>query len=403
MFRILRPIKHSITRIHPPLNSHQTTFSSLRSNLHSSALGPKIRSSTSTRANQQETPIFNPEHLSSFRHPTPSILPHIAFCLGLSTAAFVAAAQLTNDDTKQRLANLSLSSRIFQTPQDAITESRIEDLITKAKQFVRSFPQTSRWPTIVAESWVNLNEGQRTAAGIIATCSLVFGVWQIPALRGFSKRFLMHHPLAQGPGKLVTHLTCIFSHQGLLHFSFNSIALWSIGPATMLWLQHNNPELRSTSRYEFVAFFVAAGLISSLASHLYTVLYTFPRVMTGRITRGILPSLGASGAIYAAFAVAAMAFPQASVTLIFLPFIPIPIGAGFAGMVALDLTGLIRGWQVFDHAAHLGGAAAGLAYFKWGHEWFEEMRKSLRSSRWESQEGNGIPSDRNEKKVTVLK
>lgn len=59
----------------------------------------------------------------------------------------------------------------------------------------------------------------------------------------------------------------------------------------------------------------------------------------------ILPSLGASGAIYAALTVTACAFPDSNVGIILIPFISFPIWAGVGGMVALDLVGLIRGWQ----------------------------------------------------------
>jgi rhomboid-like protein len=59
----------------------------------------------------------------------------------------------------------------------------------------------------------------------------------------------------------------------------------------------------------------------------------------------IAPSLGASGAIYAAVTASALAFPDANVSLIFLPFVSLPIGAGVGGMVALDIIGIIRGWR----------------------------------------------------------
>lgn len=47
-------------------------------------------------------------------------------------------------------------------------------------------------------------------------------------------------------------------------------------------------------------------------------------------------------------------------------------------MVAVDAVGLLRGWRMFDHAAHLAGAAAGAAWYYAGHEWFEELRVRLR-------------------------
>jgi rhomboid-like protein len=59
----------------------------------------------------------------------------------------------------------------------------------------------------------------------------------------------------------------------------------------------------------------------------------------------ILPSTGASGAIWASLAITALGWPHTTVTLIFLPFFPISIGTAFGGLVALDLFGLIRGWR----------------------------------------------------------
>lgn len=59
----------------------------------------------------------------------------------------------------------------------------------------------------------------------------------------------------------------------------------------------------------------------------------------------ILPSLGASGAIYAAVTLTALAFPDAVVSLIFPPTWPIPIQVGVGGLVLVDVLGVIRGWR----------------------------------------------------------
>lgn len=47
-------------------------------------------------------------------------------------------------------------------------------------------------------------------------------------------------------------------------------------------------------------------------------------------------------------------------------------------MVLIDVVGLFRGWRMFDHAAHLGGALFGLAYFTIGHQYFERCRLYLK-------------------------
>lgn len=153
-----------------------------------------------------------------------------------------------------------------------------------------------------------------------------------------------------------------FSHQSLPHFAFNSIALSSFGAAAYSFLASppTGSERMPTSTHtpHFVAFFVAAGLASSLASHLFTNLVRLPRLIRSinhparlsspqalAVHQAILPSLGASGAIYAALTLTACAYPETSVGLIFVPFFSFPIGMGVAGMVTLDLIGLIRGWR----------------------------------------------------------
>ena len=37
--------------------------------------------------------------------------------------------------------------------------------------------------------------------------------------------------------------------------------------------------------------------------------------------------------------------------------------AGAAGLMAMDTAGIVRGWRILDHYAHLSGAAFGGAYF----------------------------------------
>lgn len=73
----------------------------------------------------------------------------------------------------------------------------------------------------------------------------------------------------------------------------------------------------------------------------------------------------------------ALAYPDASVSLIFLPMIPIPIGMGMGAMVLVDLLGVIRGWKMFDHVAHLGGAAFGVLYYAYGKEFWTWLRLKL--------------------------
>jgi rhomboid-like protein len=65
----------------------------------------------------------------------------------------------------------------------------------------------------------------------------------------------------------------------------------------------------------------------------------------------ILPSLGASGAIYSTVIMSTLAFPDAEVSLVFPPTPSFPIQYGVGGLVLLDCVGILRGWR---YGADLG-------------------------------------------------
>ena len=71
----------------------------------------------------------------------------------------------------------------------------------------------------------------------------------------------------------------------------------------------------------------------------------------------IWPSLGASGAIYGAVTLTALAFPESQVALFIPPSYPISIQWGVGGMLLLDTIGILRGWRyvkafLFSSFAH---------------------------------------------------
>lgn len=228
----------------------------------------------------------------------------------------------------------------------------------------------------LSESYLHTPSSQLVCLGIISLNGLIFGLWHIRRVEPFMRKYFMHWPVGQNH-RVVTLATSVFSHQSLVHYGFNSVALYSFGSAAYAYLAKpdahdsgstdwfgfstggSGPYLNtSTHTPHFLAFFLAAGLFSSLSSHLNTVLFRLPRLIrdlthSARVSTAtalaansaVLPSLGASGAIYATLSMTALAFPEASVSLIFLPFVPVKIGYGVLGMVAVDAVGLIRGWR----------------------------------------------------------
>lgn len=158
-----------------------------------------------------------------------------------------------------------------------------------------------------------------------------------------------------------------------------------------------------SSTFNFCLTLPAAGLFSSVVSHVAATRILYPRLISqlsstsaavtataaaakpassslfklAQPLKDILPSLGASGAIYAAVSLTALGFPDSEVSLIFLPGVLIPSQVAVGALVCVDMVGIFRGWRMFDHYAHVAGALFGAVYWKWGPQWWDWMRIRL--------------------------
>jgi len=346
------------------------------------------------------------ESFESFvAHHRPVFWRPILFSAGVGAGTYALAAYYTNEDTR-KWAN-SLGQGAWWRPgaptsvemQRARRLALHKHLTERLKDLAES---TKQWPAMlrmyinralvpVFESRLNSSDGKKAAINILLLNAAVFIGWQIPALRGWMTSHFLHSPLS---GKSYTLVTSAFSHQGLLHVGFNMFALVSFGSAAFDWLgtqqiNHRDREPESTWMYHAYAFYLLGGIFSSLLSHVVASRFRFPRIVAALTTgsgatgaaaasaTSILPSLGASGAIYATVTLSALAIPEASVAFIFLPWVQIPISAGVGGLVLLDMVGVWRGWRVFDHWAHLGGAAFGVFYYYYGPQLWNWTRRRL--------------------------
>jgi membrane associated rhomboid family serine protease len=136
-----------------------------------------------------------------------------------------------------------------------------------------------------------------------------------------------------------TLLTYAFSHQGPWHL------LWN-----MLYLHWFGPDLEQLyGRRNFLVLYLSGALVASL-SHIVWVHHEGFDV----------PALGASGAVMAVVVVAALFFPHRTILMMF--FLPVPLWLLACVKLVGDLAGVAQGGGSIAHAAHLGGAAAGLAF-----------------------------------------
>lgn len=119
-----------------------------------------------------------------------------------------------------------------------------------------------------------------------------------------------------------------------------------------------------------LAFYNSAALLSSLASHVGGILLSR--------YKSIIPSLGASGGIWAVFAGAAVVAPYLKVGIIFIPGISFTISEFIPILMAFDAAGIILRWRTFDHIAHLAGAGVGLLYINYGKDKMLDFQKYLK-------------------------
>ncbi|EEB07994.1 rhomboid protease [Schizosaccharomyces japonicus yFS275] len=200
---------------------------------------------------------------------------------------------------------------------------------------------------------------KKIVLSIVGVNAAVLLLWK---LRPYGKvvRFLDRYTI-MNPVRttLPSMLLSAFSHQSNWHFAVNMIAFYSFAPSVVDVMGPN----------QFLAFFTTSVLASNLVSIFHHRL-RFGSAMTPG-------SLGASGAVYAIAAATSYFFPNASVSIIFLPFIPIRIGVALLGLMAFDAWGLINRsrFTFIDHAAHLGGGIFGWLYAKYG---YSAYKRSLR-------------------------
>lgn len=304
----------------------------------------QLRPFSSSRSRQGERPLQLTSKITILR---PTLFSVVSTASAFGISAYFYQRRMEKENGKD--------------PRDVL--EKLKNWISQRRATERSPPPDGfieRTKLMVKRSWHQLSPGQQVVAGLIGAQSVIFFAFNVPALGRFMAKNFLHHPL-QSPS--YTMLTSSFSHATGFHLLANMYALWSFGPIVF----HSLP---SASSEHFAAFLISAASASSLASHVFSssallLGSSFGKIVNGRYMPGvrtILPSLGFSGIAYALVGYTATKYPDLRVGLLFIPgdlalqdLLPILLG-----VEAFVL--LFTKWQMFDHAAHIGGALFGYAY-----------------------------------------
>jgi membrane associated rhomboid family serine protease len=174
---------------------------------------------------------------------------------------------------------------------------------------------------------------------LMLTCTAIFCLQQIVFLEGFFALF----PLASGNFMPWQVLTYAFLHGSVLHLFFNMLGLWMFGSELeRLW---------GVRRYWH---FLLAGVLAAAAAQMIITALTGSRV----------PTVGASGGLFALLLAFGMLFPDRVIMPL---FPPIPMKARTFVFVfgALELILGLTDRGGVAHFAHLGGMVGGFLMIRY--------------------------------------
>ncbi|XP_054168606.1 presenilins-associated rhomboid-like protein, mitochondrial [Oppia nitens] len=202
--------------------------------------------------------------------------------------------------------------------------------------------------------WQSKDISFKVFSSIAAINVLVFLCWKSQRLHPFMFKYFTAYFDKQV--KCWPMLLSTFSHYSITHLIFNLVVLHSF---TKVGISLFGVE-------QFVALYLSSGVISSYGSY-----------MTKVLLKRSGSSLGASGAILGILASCCIARPDLELVIIFLPFFTISSGMALKAIIAMDSFGVLLGWKLFDHSAHLAGTLFGVWYTSYGQHFLTQHRHQV--------------------------
>lgn len=261
----------------------------------------------------------------------------LGFTLMFSTACFGGAAVWQYENMRAHAINMLKQPTVF-----------------LYKKKTETYYKSSDWRRQLNEWWNGLSPGEKVFIPICFANILVFAAWRIPRFQPTMLNYFCSNPGSKSvcwPMLLST-----FSHYSAIHLFANMYVLHSFSTGAVATL----------GKEQFLGLYLSAGVISSFTSYLYKT-----------VTKQAGFSLGASGAIMAILGYVCTQYPDTKLGIIFLPILVFSAGSAIKVIVGLDLAGVVLGWRIFDHAAHLGGAACGIMWSYWGNQYIWHKREPL--------------------------
>ncbi|KAG7527006.1 presenilins-associated rhomboid, mitochondrial [Solea senegalensis] len=274
--------------------------------------------------------------------PRITLFKPLMFTIGFTGCSFGAAAILQYENLRSRIQTAKDKEETEQLLQGSQDMAYWHDWWNQLSGMQR---QLILLVSMMDDFWSSLTEGQKTVTGIIAVNAVVLCLWRIPSMQRSMIKYFTSNPASKT--RCLPMVLSSFSHYSIIHMVANMYVLWTFSSGIVSLL----------GKEQFLAVYLSAGVISTMVSYVC-------KAASGRL----YPSLGASGAVMAVLAAVCTKVPEAKLGIIFLPMVTLTAGSALKALVAVDAAGLLLGWRLFDHAAHLGGALFGVWYVAYGHK-----------------------------------
>lgn len=217
-----------------------------------------------------------------------------------------------------------------------------------------SHRKAGAWREKVRAWWAVQEDGEKLFWPLAGLNLLVWCAWRVPVLQGAMYKWFTGNPV--GKATCLPLLLSTFSHHSFFHLAANMFVLHSF----------MGPSVHILGKEQFLAVYLSAGVASSFGSMVH-------KVAVGKSA----PSLGASGAICTVLGMFATLVPHAHLNIIFLPMFTFTAASALKAMMMMDTAGMVLGWKVFDHAAHLSGLVLGVWWCYFGNPRVWEQREGV--------------------------
>ena len=154
-------------------------------------------------------------------------------------------------------------------------------------------------------------------------------------------------------GMLWQPFTYLFLHSGPMHLFFNMFGLWMFGM----------PLERDWGRRRFLRYYFITGVGAGLFSVAVTWASSAMGYGAATFDPMLVPTVGASGAIYGILLAFGMLYPNTPIYVMLLFPIPARLFVILFGAMAF-MSALSQGGSSISHAAHLGGMVFGFLYLR---------------------------------------